>query len=111
MDENSFFLMRFHTSGMAITTPSTAKVRQSNDKVIFFMVSMPKNTVSAIVRATERIKPPRAGRMPAINLFTGGYFKRFFITAATSKMRIKEGQTTPTVARSAPKNPPYSYPI
>lgn len=108
MEENSFFLKRFHTSGTAITTASTTSVRQSNAKLIFLTVSIPKNTVRAIVTATERMSPPRAGRILAMNVLTGGYLRRFLMNAATTRMTINYGNTTPTVARSAPRNPPCS---
>ena len=61
--------------GMRIITDNTTGERQSNVKLIFFMLSMPKNTVRAIVTATERISPPSAGRILAINVLTGAYFK------------------------------------
>ena len=75
IEENSFFFIRFQMIGMRIITDNTTGERQSNVKLIFFMLSMPKNTVRAIVTATERISPPSAGRILAINVLTGAYFK------------------------------------
>ena len=108
IEENSFFLMRFHIIGIAITTVSTISVLGSNERFIVLTVSMPKKTAKAIVTATDTIRPPRAGRILAINVLTGGYFNRFLIHAATTRMMTNDGKTTPIVARSAPRNPPCS---
>ena len=108
IEENSFFLMRFHMIGIAITTANTTSVLGSNERFILLMVSIPKNTVKAIVTATDTIRPPRAGRILAMNILTGGYLSRFLMHAATMRIMTNDGNTTPIVARSAPRNPPCS---
>ena len=42
IEENSFFLLRFHSIGIAITTASTISVLGSNERFVVVMVSIPK---------------------------------------------------------------------
>ena len=42
IEENSFFLLRFHSIGIAITTASTTSVLGSNERFVVVMVSIPK---------------------------------------------------------------------
>ena len=63
-----------------------------------------------IVIAVASIKPTTHGRMPPRNAFTPAYFNKFRISTAMMRMIINDGNTTPSVARSAPRKPPCDEP-
>ena len=63
-----------------------------------------------IVIAVASIKPTTHGRIPPRNAFTPAYFIKLRIRAAIMRMIINDGNTTPSVARIAPRKPPCDEP-
>ena len=75
----------------------------------------PKNVVRNIPIAVERIMPTTHGRTPERNAFAvlpiKGYRANLPDRAAIAVMMQNDGNTTPSVAASAPANPPTLEPF
>ena len=71
----------------------------------------PIAVLMSIVIAVASIKPMMHGRMPPRNAFTPAYFNKLRTRAAIMRMIKNDGNTTPNVARSAPKKPPCDEPM
>ena len=65
----------------------------------------------AIPIAVARIIAITQGRTPERKALTPAYFIRFLSTAAVKSIIMKDGRTTPSVARNEPRMPPYVEPI
>ena len=86
-----------------IARPSGAKPPESPVK--------PPSVESPIVTAVARIIATTQGRTPERKASTPAYFIRLRSSAAMSRMMPKDGSTTPSVAHSAPTNPPCDEPM
>ena len=65
----------------------------------------------AIPIAVARIIAITHGRTPERKALTPAYFIRFLSTAAIKSIIMKDGRTTPSVARNEPRMPPCVEPI
>ena len=75
------------------------------------MLLKPIAALINIVIAVASIKPIMHGRIPPRNAFTPAYFNKLRIRAAIMRIIKNDGNTTPSVARSAPKKPPCDEPM
>ena len=71
---------------------------------------MPKPRLKNIVIAVPKIKAIIAGRIPSSAALTPAYFKSLVNADAIRRMMTKDGSTTPSVARNAPRIPPCDEP-
>lgn len=78
--------------------------------VVDFMEFAPNKICKKNVKPVDKIKATITGLMHFKMFCTGLNFNKFLIAQAINKMIIKEGKTTPSVARNDPQNPPCEEP-
>ena len=110
MGDGAFCVRFFQTKCTAHKTANT-RIDLASGANPSASVLMPPSVESIMFSAVARIMATTQGRTPERKASTPAYFIRFFSTAAISRMMKNEGNTTPSVAISAPGKPPCDDPI